>query len=115
MPIPDPPGLRAKPPPISRRVVVVGAAVLGLTLTAILFDGRRPRMGELLVQSDRGDLRVTIKRGGHPVAGPTEKRSFTLPPGDYEIEAEGVPTGRISIVRGGRAVWKLAEAPTSGP
>ncbi len=106
----------AKPgPPISRRVVAVGAAVLGLTLAAIVVDGRRTRRsGELLVQSDCAGLRVTIRRGGRPVEGPTGKRSFLLPPGDYEIESDGVPTGRVSVVRGRRAVWRVNGGPCDG-
>lgn len=111
MATPDPPRMRSNPPPISRRVVVVGAAVLGLTLVAIVADGRRIRTGELLVQSDRGDRRVTLKREGRRVIGPTEKRSFTLPPGDYDVEVDGAPGGRVSVVRGERTVWKFNDSP----
>jgi hypothetical protein len=98
-------------PPISRRVVVVGAAVLGLTFAAIVADGRRARTGELLIQSDRGDRRITLKRDGRLVVGPTDQRSFTLPPGDYGVEIDGAPGGRVSVVRGERTVWKADDAP----
>ena len=96
------------PPRASARVVLVATVVLGLTLFAVVADTRRVRTGELLVQSDRADLRVTVTRGGRPVAGPTGKRSFTLLPGDYDIEADGRTVGRVSVVRGGRSVLSVA-------
>jgi hypothetical protein len=93
--------------PISRRVVLVGGAVLALTLAAVVVDSRRVRTGELLIQSDRGDLRIAIKQGGRLVAGPTETRSFTLRPGVYDVEVDGSRQDTVSIVKGGRSVLSV--------
>jgi hypothetical protein len=95
--------------PISRRVVLIASAVLGLTLAAIVVDGRRVRTGELLIQSDRAELLVTLRRGGQLVQGPTGRRSFTLTPGDYEIGVDGRQAGRISIARGERSVFQVTD------
>ena len=112
--LPAPAG-RPIPPRVSRKVVLVGSAVLGLTLAAIVVDLRRVRTGELLVQSDRADSRVTIKRGGRTVEGPTGSRSFTIAPGDYDVEIDGEPVGRVSVVRGERAVLSVREPTRPAP
>jgi hypothetical protein len=110
-PTPVPP--QPKPPPSSRRVVLVGASVLALTLATVVTDLRRVRTGELLVQSGRNDLRLTITRDGRPVEGPTGKRSFTLAPGSYDIVLDGQPRGlrvvpaRVTVVRNQRAVVRV--------
>jgi hypothetical protein len=113
---PRKPAARPKPPPLSNRVVVVAAAVLGLTVAAIVIDTRRVRTGELLVQADRGDVRVAIRKGGRLVVLPTGNRSFTLLPGDYSVELEGSPPGlrvvpaRVSVARNTRSVVRVEQA-----
>jgi len=100
-------------PPLSRTVTVVVAAVLGLTLAALLLDGRRTTTGELLVQADSGTVLVSIRRGGRVIIPATEKRSFTLTPGDYEVVLEDEEAGRravpsrVRVAQSGRTVVRI--------
>ena len=103
-PVPPPRTGRQKTPPVSPRVVVV-AAVIGLTLTAIVAERSRGRTGELIVQADVDGVRVVIMQGGRLIVAPTEDRSFRLPPGNYDVEIAGRPVGlrvvpaRASVAR----------------
>lgn len=105
--------------PLSRLVGVVATAVLGLTAAAVVFDGRRVRTGELLVQSEGGAVRVTIRQAGRLIVPPSGKRSFTLLPGDYDVEIDGPAPGpegsprhvevrRAAVSRHGRSVVTFA-------
>ncbi len=89
-----------------RRLLLVSAVLL-FTMVAIVADFRRVRTGELLIQSDRGDLRVVITQDGRVVAGPTGNRSFVLLPGVYDIEVDGTRRARVAVVRGKREVLAL--------
>ena len=80
-----------------------------LTIVAIVVDSRRVRTGELLIQSDRAGLLVTLRRDGRIVQSPTGNRSFTLPAGEYEVGVDGREARRIKIVRGERSVFKVAD------
>ncbi len=99
--------------PSSSRVTVIAAAVLALTIAAMVVDHRRVRTGELLIQSDRADVRVVVTRGGRTIVPATAKRSFTLAPGDYEIAVDASLEGlravpaRVTVARGGRAVVRV--------
>src|SRR4051812_3728873 len=101
----------APPPPLSRRVFAVGATVLAMTIVAVVVDTRRVRTGELLIQSDRGDLSVTIRQGGRVVEGPTGHRSFTLRPGVYQVDVAGSAGATVSVVAGERSVMSVASPP----
>ena len=100
-------------PPYSGRVTLIAAAVLGLTIVAMVVDHRRERTGELIIQSDRADVRVVIRQAGRTIVPTTEKRSFTLRPGDYEIALDGpsealrVVPARVKLARGGRAIVRV--------
>lgn len=94
--------------PIPRRLALIAPVVLASTLAAIVVDSRRVRTGELLIQSDRAGLVVTLRRDGRIVRGPTGNRSFTLPAGEYEIVADGGESGRVVVSRGERSVFKVA-------
>lgn len=111
--LPTRPGL----PPLSRRVKVLATAVIGLTLIALVADRRRPPAGELLVQADAADVRVTVRRNGLVVVRSTATRSFTLPPGDYEVTPDAAPRvalrafpPRVTVVPNGRAVVRVEHA-----
>lgn len=99
-----------RPAPLSGRVVGVAAAVLGFTVAAVVYDSRRVQTGELLVQAEASDVRVTIRQAGRLVVRPSEKRSFPLLPGDYEVEivdptpGRTVRTRRVVVRRHARAV-----------
>jgi hypothetical protein len=82
------------------------AGVLGLTVFSVLTDRRGAGSGEVVIQADAADARVVIRRQGRVVTGPTQRRTFDLPPGDYQLSAEGgltVEPPRVTVVRGGRA------------
>jgi dipeptidyl aminopeptidase/acylaminoacyl peptidase len=85
-----PPDMAERPrrPPLSPVVKGVATAAIGLTLLALIFDRRREPSGEIVVQCDRNNQRFRIVRDGKTVVGPTDRRSFTLPPGPYVVEAE---------------------------
>lgn len=106
-------------PPLSRAVVGFAAGVLGLTLAALLLDGRRASTGELLVQADPGTLVVSIRQGARVIVAATEKRSITLAPGDYEVVIEGGGTGRravpsrVRITRGSRTAVRTESPPAA--
>lgn len=74
--------------PLSRRVVVLATAVIALTLFAATFDRRRRQTGELRIQADVPEVHVSIRKGEDLIFAPTDRRSFTLLPGDYEVQAE---------------------------
>jgi hypothetical protein len=98
---------------VSRRVKLVAGGVLALTAVAVVVDRQKPRFGELLIQSEANSARVTIKEGGKAVVESTDRRSFTLRPGEYDIEPDGpgpllfAEPPHVSITRGGRAVVRI--------
>lgn len=105
--------------PRSRPVVAVAAAVLAMTAAAVVLDGRRVQTGELLVQAEGGDVRVTIRQAGRLIVFPSEKRSFSLLPGVYDVELDGPVPGlpgsrlryevpRIAVTRHKRSVVRLS-------
>jgi hypothetical protein len=95
-------------------VKFVAVTVMVLTVVAIVADRRPVRTGELLVQADRSGVRVSILRGGRVIIPWTDRRSFTLPPGEYEVALDAPPLAprpvpsRVSVTRGGRAVVTIA-------
>ncbi len=76
-------------PRLSRTVKRVATFVIALTVLAMIVDRRRERNGALLVQADGGALTITLRQGGRTVVSDSERRSFELLPGDYEV----VPAG----------------------
>jgi tricorn protease-like protein len=74
-------------------VIAVGAAVLLLSVAAVLIDGRRTRSGTLTIRRNRHDVRVTIAKGGREVRRPTGEMFVTLPPGTYDLGLDGSPAG----------------------
>jgi hypothetical protein len=100
-------------PPLSRAVKITAAAALGLTVAALVFDRPRPRTGDLLVQSDAPDLRLRIDRDGRTVVAATDRRSFRLPAGVYDVIPEmtaadpALVPRRVSVAAGGRAVVRI--------
>jgi WD40 repeat protein len=84
-------------------------------------DVRRVRTGQILIQSDAGDARVTIKRGGETVVRSTDKRSLTLAPGSYTLELEDPAPGlhlspeRVEVPRNGRSVVRIERVPEPAP
>jgi hypothetical protein len=107
-------GTPTRKPPL---VAIVAVLVLGFTLVAVFIDSRRVRTGDLLVQADASDVRITIKRGERTVVPPTEQRSFTLPPGEYEVALAGDATGfqtvpaHITVEKYRRAVVRIERMP----
>ena len=104
-------------PPLSNRVILVAAVVLSLTIAAIVLDRRSERTGELLVQSDESDARVTIKQEGRVVVPGSDKRSFILLPGAYDVDAISGTTPlrvvppRVDVPRSGRVVARIERQP----
>jgi hypothetical protein len=104
-------------PPLSKRVILVAAVVLSLTIAAIVLDRRSDRTGELLVQSDESDVRVTIKQQGRVVVPESDKRSFILLFGVYDVAATSgttllrVAPPRVDVPRSGRVVARVERQP----
>jgi hypothetical protein len=121
----DPPGPhpspRSKSAPGSPPVRLVAVVVLGLTLLALVSDRRRVRTGELRIQADESDIQVLIRHGDRLIERATHKRSFTLAPGQYDVEIADNPPGwnvepaRVEVVRGKRSVVRVARVPTAPP
>ena len=83
--------------------------VMALTLVAITIDRRKVKTGELLVQATDASTHVVVRQGERVVIASTDRRSFTLLPGEYEVDFMGdglhlESTARIAVVRSARAV-----------
>ena len=87
-------GLR---PPASKMVKVVATVVIGVTILGLVFDRGRDPNGTLLVQADGNDVRISILQNGKAVVTSSDKRSFTLIPGDYEVVADDAPRERLAV------------------
>jgi hypothetical protein len=100
-------------------VVVVAAAVLGLTAFAVVVNTYRVRDGELAVRTGGRDIRLTIARDGRLVQPATDRRFFTLPPGTYDVRmvepSEGlrIVPGRVVVERAKRAVVTVEATATA--
>ena len=102
------PGLSRKPP-TSRRVLVAAAVVMVMTFMAMTLDRRKARTGDLLVQCRDAKTRVVVRQREQVVIASTDRRSFVLVPGMYDVElieprSERASVHRIIVARGGRAV-----------
>jgi len=120
-PPPETPGARQKLPPLSTPVKVVATAVIGLTLFALATDRRRQRTGELLVQADANNVRVSIRQGGRAVVSETNRRSFSLPGGEYDVVLDAPSEGlrvsppHVRVRPGDRTVVRVEPAPKAPP
>jgi hypothetical protein len=104
---------RTNLPPLSGKVKAIAALVIGLTLVALVVDRRRERTGSLLVQVDGGNVTITLMHEGRAVVSASNRRSFVLLPGAYEVIADGpghswraLPS-RVTVPLGGRAVVRV--------
>jgi len=84
-------------------------AVMALTLVAITIDRRKVKTGELLVQATDASTHVVVRQGDRVVIASTDRRSFTLLPGEYQVDFMGdgshlKSSARINVVRSARAV-----------
>ncbi|MFO0954674.1 MAG: hypothetical protein U0835_26620 [Isosphaeraceae bacterium] len=113
---------RARPvrAPLSRRVIMVGGAVLLLSLLAATLDARRNRPGRLTLRRNGHDVRIVVRRDGRVVLPGTTERFVTLLPGTYDLSLEDEPPGlrvapsRVTIAPAGEADASVEAAP-SGP
>ncbi len=91
----------------------VAFLILCITALAMIFDRRKERLGELLIQSSYTRTQVVVRQAGRIVIPATERRSLTLPPGEYEVDVVGTVAGhadfseQVTILPGGRAVVRL--------
>lgn len=83
----QPDAKRTPLPPLSRTVKLASALVLALTVVAIFLDRRQVPSGALLVQTNEPGLRVIICQGGRTIFPVSDRRSFSLRPGEYEVVA----------------------------
>ena len=94
-PRPDSPA--PTPPRASRLVLGVVSVVLILTVLAMTTDRRRPGIGRLLIQSDSNDAHVVVRQKGRRLFAPTNRRSFQLPAGSYDLSLDNPPAFDMNV------------------
>lgn len=107
---------RFQKPPVPRYIAWLATVMLTLSILAVVSDLRRVRTGELLIQSDVNAIKLEIRQDERVVVSVTDRRSFTLKPGDYEVRIVGGPgslraiPSPVVVKRGVRSVVRVEKA-----